>query len=194
MKNMVLRFGIVCFFINMITGCSTPSSVLHLASQGTAITGKIESELDSFVNQSNLVYEQRLDSLKRLATGNIQAYAQMDFENYTVERANMSEQAEMIALIRDLSDHRARTRDSALKQQAEIEKTLKTGEPTNIPKEKFSDMMKAFTVLSEELTPKEWLNFSLNYGKQVNDSVKKLKAAAAEAKNKADEGQNKLQQ
>jgi hypothetical protein len=193
MKTNFFYASLVCFLIMIIIGCSTPKPVLHLAGQGIAMTEQTESELNHFVERSNYIYGQRLEAIKRIATSNIQAYADMDFENYTVELADMRAQAEMMSLIRDLSDHRLHTRETAMKQQADLEKSLNAGDPTKVQKEKFSDLMKGFAVLSEELTPREWLDFTVNYGKQVNGSVKKLKEEADGAKNKADQDSQKLQ-
>jgi len=193
MKNILLHISILYLLVVIITGCSTPTSVLHLARQGVAITGKVESELDNFVARSNHVYEQRLEGVKRLSSSDIQAHADTDFENYTAKRAGMQDQLELVTLIRELSDHRSQVRETALKQQAEMEKALAVGEQIKVSKEKYAELMKAFSVLSEELSPKEWLKFTIDYGKQVNDSLEKLKESAKDAEKKGNEENKKLQ-
>jgi len=193
MKNTILRISILYLSVIIVTGCSTPTSVLQIAGQGVAITGKTESELDNFVARSNHVYEQRLASVKRLSSSDIQAYAATDFENYTAARAGMQDQLELVTLIRELSDHHSQVGENALKQQAEMEKVLAVGEPIKVPKEKYAELIKAFSVLSEELSPEEWLKFIVDYGKQVNDSLKKLKESADQTGKKGDTENTKLQ-
>jgi uncharacterized coiled-coil DUF342 family protein len=105
----------------------------------------------------------------------------------------MQDQIEFMALIRELSDYHSKVRENALKQQAEMEKTLAVGEPIKVPKEKYAELIKAFSVLSEELSPQEWLKYMIDYGQQVNGSLKKLKESAEQAKKKADEANTKLQ-
>ena len=193
MKNNLLHTSILCLLLIIITGCSTPASVLQLAGQGVVITGKAESELDNFVARNNQVYEQRLEGVRRLSSSDIQAHAATEFENYTAERAGMQDKIELVTLIRELSDHHSQVRENALKQQAEMEKTLVVGEPISVPKEKYSELIKAFSVLSEELSPAEWLKFIVDYGQQVNDSLKKLKESAKDAEKKGNEENKKLQ-
>jgi hypothetical protein len=97
----------------------------------------------------------------------------------------MRDELEMVALLRDLSDFRARTRENALKQQAQIEKNLEVASPVAVPRDKIMDLRKAFAQLSEELTTEEWLKFAVAYGKEVQDSVRKLEAAVKETEKKA---------
>lgn len=193
MKNILLRINIFYLLVVIITGCSTPTSVLQLAGQGVAITEKSKSELDNFVQRGNHVYDQRFEAVKRLSSSDIQAHAATDFENYTAERAGMHDQLELVTLIRELSDHHSQLRETGLKQQAEMEKVLAVGEPVKVPKEKYDELMKAFSVLSEELSPEEWLKFTIEYGKQVNDSLKELKESAKDAEKKGNEENKKLQ-
>jgi len=149
------------------------------------MTTQAESELDKFVARSNWAYEQRLAGVKRLSMSDIEGRTQYEFENHTAERAAMRDELEMVALLRDLSDFRARTRENALKQQAQIEKNLEVASPVAVPRDKIMDLRKAFAQLSEELTTEEWLKFAVAYGKEVQDSVRKLEAAVKETEKKA---------
>lgn len=170
-----------------IQGCaSTPQPVLDLAGQGVAVTSQAESEVDAFVSQSNRLYSQRYASVKRLALGDIDATAKTDFENYTAQRAGMTAQAGLMKLINDLADYRAKTREDAQKKSADVEKTLGVSSgAASIPKEKMAELRKAFAALSQELSDKEWLKFSIDFGKQVNASVKASKADAVKAEKKS---------
>jgi hypothetical protein len=166
---------------------------LQLASQGVAITVKTELELDGYVARSNRAYEQRLASVRRLSSSDIDAQAKVEFENETAKRANMKEQFELVTLIRELSTFRMQVRENALKQQAQQEKMLEVGEPITVPKAKLADLRKAFAVLSEEISQKEWLKFAFDYGKQVNASLEKLKDSANKAEATAEEEKKKLE-
>jgi len=190
MNTKMLRLGIACLLVTLSAGCSTPRPVLQLAAQGVAITAKTQSELDKFVALSNHVYEQRLASVKRLMSGDIEANAEMEFENETARRAGMQEQFELVKLIRELSDQRAQVREKAIKKQADVESTLQVGEPVNISKEKLAELRKAFAELSQEISHQEWLKFSYDYAKQVNSTLKKSKDNANQAEKKA-EGESK---
>ena len=149
------------------------------------MTTQAESELDKFVARSNWAYEQRLAGVRRLSISDIEGRAQFEFENHTAQRAAMRDELEMVALLRDLADFRARIRENALKQQAQVEKNLEVASPVAVPREKIMDLRKAFGQLSEELTTEEWVKFAVAYGKEVQDSVEKLEAAAKEAEKKA---------
>ena len=175
----------LCLLSLTAWNCSTPQPVLHLASHGAAMTSQVGSELDKFVARSNWAYEQRLMGIKRLSTGDIESRAQFAFENYTAERASMRDQTEMVKLIRDLADYRAKIRDESLKQQAQVEKQLEVGTSLTVPKDKITGLQKAFEQLSEELSTEEWLMFAIAYGREVQANVKKLDAAAKQAENKA---------
>ena len=193
MKTAMFHAAIVFLLALVSAGCSTPGPVLQLASQGVAITAKTESELDEFVARSNRVYEQRLASVRRLSSGDIEAQAEIEFENETAQRANMKEQFELIKIIRELSTFRMQVRENALKQQAQLEKMLEVGEPITVPKAKLADLRNAFAVLSEEISQEEWLKFAFDYGKQVNASLEKLKDSASKAEKTAKDEKDKLE-
>src|SRR5882762_4081264 len=105
-----LGTAMAAMFCAVLAGCSTPQEVRDLASQGVALTGTAESELDAFIDRSNRLYAQRYASVNRLALGDIDANAKTDFENYTAQQAGMADEAGMIELIKGLSDYRAKTR------------------------------------------------------------------------------------
>jgi len=173
-------------FCAALAGCSTPQEVRDLASQGVALTGTAESELDAFIDRSNRLYAQRYASVKRLALGDIDANAKTDFENYTGHQAGMADEAGMIELIKGLSDYRAKTREDAEKKNADIEKSQGgPGEAVKAPKDKLAELKKAFAALSEELSKKEWLSFAVDFGKQIGKSVKESKTQADQKEQKA---------
>ncbi len=175
-----------------LAGCSTPAPVLELASHGVAVTTEAETELDTFVRRSNVLYVQRLESIRRIAAGDIDANAKTRFENKTAEKAGMTAQAELVKLIKELSDERAKARDEAQKQYIELEKQLGTGsEPLQIPKEKLAEIKKGFATLSQELSRKEWLDFAIGYGKDIGETVKKSKDDASAAGDTAKAEDNK---
>jgi hypothetical protein len=185
MNGVIRMFGIALIG-GALVGCATPKPVLELASQGVVLTSKTETELESFVARSNRVYRQRLASIKRLASSDIDANAQTEFENYTAQRAGMQAQAELMKLIHELSDYRSKTREKASKQHADIEKTLGvSGDLAAMPKDKLSAAKRAFAELSEEMTREEWLKFTYSYGKEVDENIERLKESAETAENKA---------
>lgn len=172
--------------IVLVGGCATPAPVLDLASQGVAVTGKTEAELDEFVSRSHRIYTQRLQSVKRLAMGNIEANAKTEFENYTAKRAEMTAEANLVTLIRELSDYRVQLRENALKQQAELEKKLAVDSaPAKLPREKILELKNAFAELSAEISREEWLGFLIGFGQLVNESRKESKDSAKNAEDKA---------
>lgn len=52
------------------------------------------------------------------------------------------------------------------------------GEPVALPTEKLDSAKKAFVNMAQELTAEQWLKFSFNYAKEVNDNLKALQPAA----------------
>jgi hypothetical protein len=169
----------------LLAGCATPRPVLDLASQGMVVAGQAEAELQAFVAVSNRTYERRLALVRGLARDDIDADMKSDFETYTAERAGMRAEIDRAKMIRDLADFRAKLRDKAIADQAELEKkVMNSGDGPQVPKEKLAELRNALAQLSEELSTEEWLKFSLGYGKQVYQGYKeaKAKAAAADAK------------
>jgi hypothetical protein len=115
----------------------------------------------------------------------IEGRAQFEFENYTAQRAGMRDELELVELLRDLADFRARARENALKQRNEVEQSLVGGPPVAAPRQKIMDLRRAFAQLSEELSTEEWARFAVAYGREVQSNVKKLEAAARQAESKA---------
>jgi hypothetical protein len=98
----------------------------------------------------------------------------------------MTTPAALVKLINDLADYRAKIRDDAQKKSADVERTLGTSSEVVVtPKDKLGDLKKAFAALSQELSDKEWLKLSIDFGKQVNASVKASKDDAAKAEKKS---------
>jgi hypothetical protein len=149
------------------------------------MTSKTELEVDEFVNRTNRAYARRVELIKRLATQDIEAIAETDFENYTATRAGMSAQSELVKLIRELSEYRAHVRETALKDREQLEKTLGASEPVQFQKAKLQELRKTLSELSDELSSREWLNFAIGFGKQVQQSREKSREGTADAEKKA---------
>jgi predicted DNA-binding protein (UPF0251 family) len=170
----------------VLAGCATPKPVLDLASQGMVVAGQTESEVQAFVASSDRTYEQRLASVRRLAFDDIEAGTMIEFEEFTANKAGMRAEVDRMQLIRELADTRAKLREKALADRADVEKTLaNAGESPKVPKEKLAELRNALAQLSEELTTEEWLKFAYGYGQQVHATYKKLKADAAKAEAEA---------
>ena len=182
MNASCVRHAFVVLPIALLGACATPKPVLDLASHGVVIAGQMEAEVQAFVASSDRIYEERLASVRRLALADIEAGTLTEFEQYTAQVAGMRAELDRIKLIRDLADTRAKLREKALADQAELEKTLTNGgEAPKVPKEKLAELRTALAQLSEELTTEEWLKFAYGYGQQVRASYKKLKADEAKA-------------
>jgi len=167
-------------------GCSTPKDVLSLAKQGAAITVQTQSKLTDFVDQKNEVYRKRLEAIKRISNGNIEASAEIAVEEYAADLAGMKEQLKMQKTIYDISDKRLSTQALMSKQQSDLEKKLQVGSSVTVPKDKYVALATAFSQLAEEFSYKEWATFAIQYGKDVKSTMDTLKDQADKAKNTAD--------
>ena len=186
MKN-TTSFAMTTIFVALIvSGCATPKPVLDLASQGAAIAEKSELELEDFVKRTERLHALRLASVRRLSQRDIEAATNIEFENYSLQRAGAKTGLDLVKLIRELSEKKAQIRENTRILQAEREKELANKDDApKIPKKELADLRNAFAQLAEELTTQEWLMFAFAYAKQVNESQKKSKDNADKAESSA---------
>lgn len=180
-NTLFLFFALLCTF-----GCSTPKDVRSLAKQGAVITVQTQSKLTDFVDRKNEVYRKRLEAIKRISNGNIEASAEIALEEYVANLAGMKEQLKMQKIIYDISDKRLSTQALMSKQQSDLEKKLQVGSSVTVPKDKYVTLATAFSQLAEEFSYKEWATFAIQYGKDVKSTMDTLKDEADKAKNTAD--------
>ena len=186
----VASLAILCSIL--LAACATPKPVLDLASQGMVVAGQAEFELQTYVDVSNRAYERRLALVRELARDDINADMKTDFEQFTAEKAGMRQEIDRAKLIRELSDFRAKLRERAIADQADLEKKVAaSGDVPQVPKEKLAELRTALGQLSEELSPQEWLKFTFDYGKQVYQGYKEAKEKAAAANKAAEEAKTK---
>lgn len=186
MKNATSSAKKILFLALFVSGCATPKPVLELASQGVAITAKSEVELANFVERSERLHALRLAAVNRLAVGDIEASAKVEFEDYTLQRAGMQTGLDSVKLIRELSDLRAQVRENALRLQVKLEKKLADQEDApKVPKKEIAELRNALVQLSEELSTQDWLMFAFAYAQQVREGQEKSKDLANQAEAKA---------
>lgn len=168
---------IFLLFISLVsTGCMTPLSVRNLASHGAASVDRAESETRAFVDRATQAYKRREAIVHELAKGDLTDRATVEFNVWLSGEAEFKNDRAISALIKKIADARKESREklqSDLESKSnEIAKAF--GSSVQISATNFSDTKRAFLILAQELSPQEWLEFGLNYAKQVREDIKAL--------------------
>ena len=120
--------------------------------------------------------------VRDLATSDINDGSKAEFNDWLATQVGGADddQRRVDQINRVLEKHRAvrEAREAALAAKTTSIKAA-FGEAVSLPDEKLGAAKKAFLNLAQELTPEEWLRFSRDYAKEVNDHLKASKPAAA---------------
>lgn len=163
----------------LLAGCSTPQPARDLSLQGAVMADKAQAEASAFVDRATQAYQRREAIVRELARGEIQDIAAGDFRAFIAAEAGLANERRNMELIARLADRSRTSREQAERALAAQQQQLAeaAGPAVKASGTNLAEARKAFLVLSQELTPAEWLAFMQSYLKQVNDDLKALRAA-----------------
>jgi hypothetical protein len=178
----ILRLSLLAIAL-LATGCSTPRPVRDLAAQGAVVVDRAETESRAFIDRATQSYKRREAIVLELAAGDIGDRGTADFNAWVAGEAGFPNDRARATLIKRIADE---SRASRERVQAELDKKSKEisgsfGQPVQAPAKNLAEAKKAFLNLAQELSPKEWLEFSFKYAKQVRADLKALDDASAPA-------------
>jgi outer membrane murein-binding lipoprotein Lpp len=162
----------------LLAGCSTPRPARELALQGAVMADKAQAETHGFVQRADQAYARREAIVRELARGEIEDVSAGDFRAFIAARAGLAKEQQQIDLINELADRSRQSREAAEQAVAAMQQKLAdaAGPAVQANVVNLAESRKAFLVLSQELTPAEWLAFTQAYLKQLNDDLQALGA------------------
>lgn len=178
--NSVQRCAFLAVSAWSLAGCSTPRPALDLASQGALVVDQAQTEVQGFIDRSELAYKAREGIVRDLARSDIVDTSQADFRGWVSREAdNAGKDADRTERIKRIV---AQSRAAREKLEADLAAKSKAigaihGGAATVPFEKTAAAKKAFANLAQELSAEEWLRFSWKYAKELNENIKTLKAA-----------------
>ena len=164
-------------------GCSTPQPARDLASQGALTVELADTEVRAFIDRATQSYKRREAIVQRLAKGEITDVGNADFNAWVAGEAGLASDHAKALQIKKIAEQ---SRTSRERIQADLDKKAKAisgafGEPVAAPVKNLAEAKKAFLLLAQELTPKEWLEFSWKYAKQVQADLKAIEGKSGES-------------
>ncbi len=172
-SNLLIGALLVCAFS---AGCSTPKPARDLAAQGAAVVDKAQTETTAFIERATQSYRRREAIVQELARGEIADTSTGAFNSWLANEAGFPKDQERAELIKKISDQSRVTREQRQtvleKRRAEVAGAF--GDPAKAPVKALGEAKKAFLVLAQELSAKEWLDFTWAYAKQLQNDLKKL--------------------
>jgi hypothetical protein len=183
----ILRLGAALALAAVLAGCSTPRPARELASQGAVMADKAQREADEFVARAERAYQRREAIVRGLARGEIDDAASGSFRAFVDARAGVATAQAQVDLVKALADRSRTLREQADRALAAHDQKLAqaAGPAVKANATQLADAKRAFIVLSQELTPAEWLAFAQAYLKQVNTQLKALADADAKTQTKS---------
>lgn len=163
----------------VLCACSTPQPARDLAMQGAVMADKAQSEVNGFIDRAGQAYQRREAIVRELARGEIQDVSAAEFRAFVASKAGRGKDQQSIDLINELADKSRESRERVEAAFAALEQKLgeATGPAAQTNATNLAEARKAFIVLSQELTPAEWLAFTQVYIKQVQQDLQTLQAA-----------------
>ena len=173
--------------VTLLTGCATPKPILDLAGQGAATVGLAEISLRDYLALTNSQLAARMDLLRQDAQQEASDRARREFDLFIDRRAGVSAKDDAADLIRSLGTESRQIREHELTEIEKIAKSFSLDVATSaqVPTEKLAAAKKGFSVLAQELSPKEWVVFAAGYAKEIQAGVKNLKASTKDDKENA---------
>jgi hypothetical protein len=162
----------------LLFGCSTPRPILDLAGEGAATVGLAEASLRDYVNVTNNQLTARMELLRKGAEGEARDRADRALDLMIDGRAGVPAR-EASPLIQTLGDdsRRIREQEAAALQKITETSTLDVDTLAQVPTAKLDAAKKAFAVLAQELTPREWLALAAAYANEIRTGVDSIRSA-----------------
>lgn len=173
-RNLFLR-GV--FLVLAVSGCATPQPVRDLAGRGAATVGMAEASLRQYLALTEAQLAARMALMQADAQRDAVDASEAAFERFLMREAGAPGSDEVLAKVRELGAERRRLRDKQAEDFAALAKkfALDAAALPQVPGDKLAAARKGFGVLSEELTPAEWVAFAAGYAKAIKSEVDKLR-------------------
>lgn len=177
-RQLSFVFVISTLALNLLA-CATPGPIKSLAEQGAATVGLAEASLREYAGLLNSQTEARMDLLRYEAEQLAKDRAAHRFDLMLDDQAGVTHQDAAAKLIQSLGEERRKLREL---EATELEKIatdtiLAPDSLMRIPTDKLSTARKSFTVLAQELSPKDWVQLYVTYAKEIQRGVDQLKDA-----------------
>jgi hypothetical protein len=168
----------------LLGGCSTPRPARELASQGAVMADQARSQANAFIDRAGQAYGRREAIVRELARGEIADTTGDAFRSYIAAQAGVQSRQVQVDLVKGLAEHSRVLREHAETALAAHDKALAdaAGPAVTLNSAPLADVKRSFLVLSQELTPAEWVKFARSYLTQVNQELKALEAKGAGTK------------
>ncbi|QSI75349.1 hypothetical protein [Niveibacterium microcysteis] len=159
-----------------VIGCSTPKPVLDLAGQGSASVGLAEASLRDYITLSNVQLTARMELMRSQVRQEARNDGKREIDLYLAEQAGLKPNDEAAVRIRQLGDDHRRLREGTATALQDINKrfTFDDASLPQVPTEKLAAAKKGFSVLAQELSPKEWVELSVGYAREIKTGVDKI--------------------
>ncbi len=161
-------------------GCSTPKPVLELASRGAGTVGLAESSLRNYLAITEAQLTAREELLRADSEAITREVLSRELGHAYDREAGLPSSDASAELIRTMAAKRKEIRDKQAAQFAKIaaEHTFDSATMAKVPTAKLAAAKKSFTVLSEELSSREWLALIGGYAKVIAEGVDQLRTPA----------------
>lgn len=168
----------------LVGACATPQPILDLAGQGAATVGLAEISLREYVALTHAQLGARMDLIRFDAQQEARDRARREFDVFIDRKAGLPARDDAASLIRSLGDESRKIREQETLELAKIAQssTLDAAILAELPTEKLAAAKKGFSVLAQELSPKEWLALAVGYAKEIQAGVEKIRASLKEEK------------
>lgn len=183
MNRALMKIALVLMAPALLVGCSTPGPVLDLAGRGAGAVTQAETELKRYLAATENQLSARLAFSRQLSAAELEENYADQFRKYLQDQSGEKTSEEVINLIQTLGKERRRLREERAAELAKLDelhvKALAgAAHPSSAA---FTASKVAFTALTEELTPQEWLALTAVYARAINGAVKKIQDDAKAA-------------
>lgn len=182
----IRKLALLCLIIGaaLSSGCATPQPVRDLATRGASTVGLAEKSLQDYLAATDAQLHARSDLLRADAESMAAENLRRDLQRAYDEAAGNKRPDDPAALINKMAAIRSGARDKQQKQFAKIaaDNTFDDSTIAKVPTEKLAAAKKSFALLSEELTPDEWLKLVGGYAKVISDGIEQLDPTAKKTK------------
>jgi len=179
--NRLLEWMAAAAILASLAACSTPAPVRDLASQGASVADQADRETRAFLKRAADAYARRADSAELRARRNAEDAADTNFTDFIEQKVGGPDPSGRVELIRSIASESRQTRE-ALEAKIAQNKEALAAQPvaSESTSKALADTKKAFIVLSQELSAREWMEFGWKYFSQVKDAYKAAPATPSQ--------------
>lgn len=180
---MISRHALRAFLLILsasLAACSTPAPVRELAGRGASTVGLAEASLRNYLTKTEAQLTSRSEFLRDDAEQLARERLRRETNQLYAEAAKVPKDDSGPKLIRSMATLRKEQREKLQKDLEKITAANAFDRNTlaKVPSEKLAAAKKSFVVLSEELSPSQWVTLVGGYAKVISDGIEKLDSSA----------------